>query len=96
MAVYGLFQARINVITFGAKIWADWYVGGLVNNYRMVRNPDAGENSPRCIFRGDPPTYAENEFIAVPVKRGKMAVLNACVNLLTYRKPGADRRAGGA
>ena len=56
---------------------------GVINGYRMVRNPNPAAGEGQTKFIGDKPTYNNDDFIAGPVKKGKYSY-RYCSVLNTY------------
>ena len=44
------------------------YTGGLVDDYRMVRNK--ATDGPACVFTAKQPKYDQSKVVPVPVKKG--------------------------
>ena len=58
--------------------------GGLLGDFRMIRNPEPDGKS--CVFTGERPTHDDKAFVPAPVKKGVCVCVCAseCVCLSVY------------
>jgi len=49
-------------------LWHCVYTGGLVDDYRMVRNK--APDGPSCVFTTERPNFDLSKLVPVPVKKG--------------------------
>lgn len=78
-AVVGMWIALEDATLENGCLWfiPGSHKAGVLGNYRMVRNPDTKGSS--CIFIGENPKYNDEDFVAVPVKKGSLILIHGLV-----------------